>query len=80
MDWQNVFMFKQIASQQSWLEPTQSAKDQCTHCETEKCSRKNPGKFCTSQIVRFERQNAKVNVAIGQEDRSDLPQIKIHNQ
>ena len=33
---QNVFMAKQVASQQSWLEPTQSAKDQSTNCDNEK--------------------------------------------
>ena len=36
MDWQNVFMFKQVASQQSWLEPTQSAKVQCPIVEMHK--------------------------------------------
>ena len=30
-----AFMSKQVTSQQSWLEPTQSAKVQCTNCEKE---------------------------------------------
>ena len=43
-----LFMRKQVTSQQSWLEPTQSAKVQSTNCETEKCNEWN----CKIQMAK----------------------------